>query len=222
VSILVVTGLAREARIVAAPHMVVAYGAGHGDGVRQAIAAAIQPHTTGIISMGIAGALAPALISGDVVISTEIVSRGTRLPADPRWADRIAMRLPKVTRGAIAGADAIVASADAKAALHEATGAIAVDTESFPAAEAAAARGLPFAALRVISDAAKDALPPAALVAMRPDGRLALGAILRSLLAQPSQLRDLLRLGNDSERAFRRLLRCRDLLGAGFASPDFG
>ena len=221
-TILVVTGLAREARILSVPQTAVVFGGADPDAIRRNIDAAIDRQTRGVISIGIGGGLAPALGVGDTVLASEIICGLKRFSVDAKWSDRIATRLPRVVRGAIAGSDTIVADAAAKAGLYAATGALAVDMESALAAEAAAARGLPFAALRVISDGAGDALPPAALVAMRPDGTVALGAVLRSLLAQPRQIRGLLKTARDSEIAFARLLRCRDLLGAGLAGLDLG
>ena len=103
----------------------------------------------------------------------------------------------------------------AKAALYGKTGAVAVDMESQVAARFAAARRLPLAALRVISDDASHVLPPAALVAMKPDGGIAIGRVLKSLLRHPLQAPALIRTARASNKAFAELLRCRDLCGVG-------
>jgi adenosylhomocysteine nucleosidase len=92
--------------------------------------------------------------------------------------------------------------------------------ESQVAARFARQRNLPLAALRVISDDASHVLPPAALVAMKPDGRLALGRVLLSLLKKPKQVPALVRTARDSNKAFAGLLRCRDLCGVGLAGAD--
>jgi len=63
-------------------------------------------------------------------------------------------------------------------------------------------------------------LPPAALVAMKPDGGLALGRILWSVMKKPAQIPALVRTGRASSKAFRELLRCRDLCGVGLAGLD--
>jgi hypothetical protein len=57
----------------------------------------------------------------------------------------------------------------------------------------------------VISDRAEDDLPPAALVGMRPDGGMALGAVLASLARAPRQLPALIRTGRQADQAFRGL-----------------
>ena len=59
-----------------------------------------------------------------------------------------------------------------KAALHSETGASAVDMESHIAAAYAAEAGLPFAAVRVISDPAHRALPALARAAIKPNGQI--------------------------------------------------
>src|SRR5215471_5012135 len=94
------------------------------------------------------------------------------------------------------------------AALHEATRADAVDMESHLAARVAGERGLPFATLRVISDRADHSLPQAVLVAMEPDGSIALGRVLKSVATNPAQIPALIRTARESEKAFATLLRC--------------
>ena len=124
-----------------------------------------------MISIGLGGALSPHLKVGDVVIGERVVAEDGNFTCDNIWRVLLAARLAGATQGAIYGSDAVLASAGAKAALFETSGgALAVDMESQVAARFAAERQLPLAALRVISDDASHALPPAALVAMRPDG----------------------------------------------------
>jgi adenosylhomocysteine nucleosidase len=116
--------------------------------------------------------------------------------------------------GTIAGSDSIAATLDQKHALRQTTGAIAVDMESHVAARVAARHDLPFAILRTISDGANHVLPPAALVGMKPDGGMALGAVLASLARRPGQLPALIRTGRDAERAFRALAKAAEALAS--------
>src|SRR4029077_11025626 len=106
-----------------------------------------------------------------------------------------------------------------KAKLFRQTGAVVVDTESHIVAMLADA--IPFAVLRVVLDAEHSELPPAALVALGPDGKVRLGAVLGSVLKRPSQIPALFRTARDSRLAFAALLRCCDALGIGLAAPDF-
>ena len=114
----------------------------------------------------------------------------------------------------IVGSDTIIATAAEKQALHTETGALAVDMESHIAACVAARHNLPFAIIRVISDSATEALPPAALVGMKPDGGMALGAVLAALARNPAQLPALIRTGIHAGRAFSELRRVGDVLGS--------
>ena len=132
----------------------------------------------------------------------------------------LAACLPHAHQGAIAGSDAILEDADSKSTLFaNSGGALAVDMESHIAARFAAWRRVPLAGLRVISDDAHHALPPAALVAMKPDGGIALGRVIGSLLRHPLQVPGLIRTARGSGKAFRQLLRCRNLCGVGIAGP---
>lgn len=209
--ILAVTGLQREARILAAVGVEVALGGGDLD-LRAA-------GKRGVISIGIAGALAPGLKPGDWVVADAVRDGDELLPTDRDWTARLASRLPTTQRGLFAGGDMIAATAARKAELHRASGAIAVDMESHRAARAAQRHGLPFAAARVISDAADRTLPPAARVGMKSDGNVDLPAVLRSLLMSPWQLPALVRTGLEAETAFRALLRGHRMLGPGLGGP---
>jgi hypothetical protein len=113
----------------------------------------------------------------------------------------------------------MTAAADKQAA-HRRFGTVAVDMESHIAAEAAARLSAPFAAARVISDAADRDLPPAVLVGLRADGAMDLLAVLRSLAQRPGQFAALLRTGRDARRAFRSLADGRRLLGPRIGFPD--
>ena len=93
--------------------------------------------------------------------------------------------------------------------------------ESQAASRISLRHGLRFAAARVISDAADRDLPRAVKVGMKPDGGMALGAVLAALSRDPAQLPALLRTGRDAETAFRVLLRGRRLLGPRLGLADF-
>lgn len=220
-TILVATGLQRERRILAGSGVEVV--AGGGDHARlEATLDRLAPGMSGIISIGIGGALAPGLRPGDWVVAEAVLVDGGQMSTDPAWTSRLVVRLAAVSRGVLIGVDAIVSEAAQKAALHRATGAIAVDMESHLAARVARRHRLPFAAARVVSDAARRTLPPAALVGMRPDGGMDLPAVLRSLLGNPLQLPALIRTGLEAERAFGALLGGYRRLGPGLAGPDLG
>ena len=219
--ILAATGLQRERRIVAGPDIeAIASG---GDPVRlEAVLDRLAGSASGIISIGIAGGLAPGLPVGQWVVADAVLVDGESLPTDPAWTSRLAARLPEAARGVLLGVNAMVADATQKASLHSTTGAVAVDMESHIVAQVARRHRLPFAVARVISDAAHHNLPPAVLVGMKSDGGIDLPAVLRSLLANPGQLPVLIRTGLEAERGFRALLRGHRRLGPRLGGPDLG
>ncbi len=220
-TILAVTGLRREARLLAGPGVDVV--AGGGDHRRlETVLDARAPGAHGLISIGIAGALAPDLQPGQWVVARAVLDRGDTVLVDPDWTGRLRMYLPGAVEGLFMGVDEPVADRAEKAALHCASKAIVVDMESHVAARVAAYHRLPFVAARVICDPAHRTLPPAARVGMRPDGRMDVMAVLRSLLAEPRQLPDLIRLAWEAECAFRALLRGHRLLGPRLAGANLG
>jgi adenosylhomocysteine nucleosidase len=219
--IIAATGLERERRIVDGPGVEAI--AGGGDHARlEALLEARAAKAHGIISIGISGGLAPGLRAGDWVLADGVLAGGTPMPTDALWTGRLAARLPEAARGLLLGVDTIMAESAEKADLHRTTCALAVDMESHVAARVAQRHGLPFAAARVVCDPSHRTLPPAARIAMKPDGQVDIQAVLRSLLVQPGQLTALILTGWDAQRAFRSLLRGHRRLGAGLCGPDLG
>jgi hopanoid-associated phosphorylase len=218
--VLAIVGLAREAQLAAGPDAVVIPSGGSPERLRSALERR-PPAFRAVLSFGFAGGLDPALSPGDVVVATAIVAGGKRWPADlgiaRAWQRALSAAGQSVTMAEIAGLEAPVLDPVDKAACRYSTGAVAADMESHVAAAFAARHGLPFAALRAVCDPAWRALPPLAAGALRPDGRIALRAILRELVQRPGQVAALPRLSADAAAALASLGRCRSALG-----PRFG
>jgi adenosylhomocysteine nucleosidase len=214
--VLIVTGMAQEARIAAGPGMIVICSSSDPNQLRALLATLDSTTFRGVISFGVAGGLDPALKSGDVVVATEVLAGDTRWLAGSALNEEmiasVALRRRRVVRGGLAGVEQIVAARDGKAALRSETGAAAVDMESHIAAAYAAEAGLPFAALRVISDPAGRALPALAMSAIKPNGDIDLRKVLRGIVRNPTTLRALVSTGIDFNRALRSLRGCRGLL----------
>ena len=218
-TILAVTGLAKEAKIVGTAGVIAVAGGGDADGLMAKLKA-LHGDIRGVISIGLAGALSPQLEVGHVVIADRILTGAETWDCHAAWRTRLVSRLPYAHQGLLFGSDVIIENPETKSGLHQACGALAVDMESQVAARFAASRNLPLAALRVISDDASHVLPPAALVAMKPDGGIAIGRVLWSLLKTPAQIPALVHTARTSNQAFEQLLRCRDLCGVGFSGMD--
>jgi adenosylhomocysteine nucleosidase len=217
--ILIVTGLVQEARIAAGPGMAVICSSSDPNQLRALLTTLDPTSIRGVISFGVAGGLDPSLKTGDVVVATEVMAGDTRWLAGLSLTEAqiasIALGRRRVVRGLLAGVEELVAASACKAALHSETGAAAVDMESHIAAAYAAEAGIPFAALRVISDPAHRALPVVARRAIKPNGDLDLVRIMGSLVRNPRSLRALVSTGIDFNRALRSLRGCRGFLPGG-------
>jgi len=180
----------------------------------------------GVISFGVAGGLDPSLRSGDVVVATEVMAGDARwlagLALNEELIASVALGRRRVIRGGLAGVEDVVVAQASKAALRLETGAAAVDMESHIAAAYAAEAGLPFAALRVISDPASRALPALARSAIKPNGEIDLRKIFHGVVRNPRTLRALVSTGIDFNRALRSLRGCRGFLlgGEGLVPAD--
>lgn len=224
--VLVVTGMAAEARLAAGPGVTTVMAGGNPVRLRSLLRARIQPDCRAVISIGIAGGLDPSLEPGDVIVATGVAAPDRRHAASSIVAHRLAARLsdhPKrVIMADLAGVDSAVRTPGDKRALRSATGALAVDMESHVAAAFAAHHGLPFAAVRVVCDPAHRGLPDLVATALRPDGEVSINGVFRSLWQRPVQLFAMPRLARDAAEGFRALRRCRELLGHGFGMHDLG
>ncbi|QCO17259.1 hypothetical protein D3869_18545 (plasmid) [Azospirillum brasilense] len=216
----ILTGMALEARLARRSGLPVACAMGDA-------AAALAAHRLleggagGIVSFGIAGGLAPDLRPGSLVLATAVVDEdGAVFETWRPWRDRLQSALPLARSALVAGARIPAATVGDKARLRALTGAVAVDLESLAVARACQAWGRPFAVLRVVADPAWRALPRAALAGLDGAGRMAPGAVLARLVADPRELVALGRLAWDLGRALASLRGAAqaiptDLLGGG-------
>src|ERR1700741_5397394 len=107
-----------------------------------------------------AGRLVPALLTGTLLLPSEVVSpEGEVFPTTRDWRERLCTALaasrPVCVGRLLTCREPIGPPAD-KAIAFRQTAAAAVDMESFAVAEVAARGGLPFIAVRAIVDAATD------------------------------------------------------------------
>lgn len=212
--IIAVCGLHSEAKAIrrGCPGLEVLAAGGDGARLELELEALLEAGPALVLSTGLGGGLDPALAVGSVVVDGDVT-----------LAAVLAAALPGAVLAPITGQDTIAAGIAGKSDLRKSTGAAVVDMESHIAARVARRHGVPIAAIRVISDSAYEALPPAALVGMRPDGGIALGRVLASLARQPTQLPALIRTGRHAGLAHRVLRDVYDALGrSGIFLRDLG
>ena len=180
--ILVVTGLAREARIAAGPG-VVALAGGTAAALAERIEAAVRRHQPeAIVSFGLAGALAPGLLPGDLLAGSAVLAGADRVECDLEWRGAILAVCASPRSGErdsevlVLGAEAMITHAAAKRSLHAETGAAVVDMESAAAARVAAAHGLPLAVIAGgVGQRRSAACRRRRRAGMAPDGGMNLG-----------------------------------------------
>jgi adenosylhomocysteine nucleosidase len=210
-SLLFVSGLKREAANLAGPDRISICG--DASILRAKLSQLADLRLRLVISWGICGGLDPRLRPGDLVVGTEVVSDAGSIRADETVMLSLERHLAnageRVVIGRLAAAHAPVLTTRAKAELHTATGAVAVDMESMLVGRFAFERGVPFAILRAVSDPADRGLPPLVMKAVEADGRVNIAAVILSLIRSPGQLPDMIAAARDSKAALRALGRCR-------------
>lgn len=169
-----------------------------------------SPHA--LVSFGFAGGLLPGLTQGTLVIGDRVVSED---PAGPLYEANHALveqilcaaraeRLP-VWQGAVVAAKRLVPDSLSKAALARKSGGSAVDMETSGIVEVAREAGLEWVAVRAIVDTLDDLLPVECLAALRADGRVGAGQLVRGIWRSPSMIRNLLWLAYRTAIARRHL-----------------
>ncbi|MFQ5839266.1 MAG: hypothetical protein ACE5HK_00925 [Candidatus Methylomirabilales bacterium] len=163
-----------------------------------------------IVACGLAGALAPHLHLGDLVIAEQVhTMEGERIPLDLALARAAEERLTAAGlpchRGTIFTPPGILTEPAGKRAWHRLTGALAVDTESGAWARLGRERGWPLLILRSILDTATELLPRWIETLVTPEGRIAWPKVAKLLRRHPTALMSLVRMSRQRRRAIRPL-----------------
>jgi len=166
-----------------------------GAGPKNAASAAQNLVTRGatqLISWGCAGALAPQLKAGDLVVPAEILTQDNiQLATHKEWSRQVINLLDKTinhTQATLLESDTVIAQACDKNQLYQSTKAIAVDMESAAVAQLAHQAQIPFIAIRSIVDPAQLDLPGAIDYAMTDSGVISISKLLRYLCSHPGDL----------------------------------
>jgi nucleoside phosphorylase len=188
---------------------------GHGIGHRRATEAARRafdsiPGAELVIGTGVVGALSSGLKPGDLVLSDRVLT----LDGDGQVAKQVIAvsdsHLRQVGRslsnagivystGAILTSHRVLATGAEKRRAKESTGAIAVDMETAAIAAEAAARGLPFVAIRAVLDEVDDEVVGAEMA--DADGNVRPLAATSYLIRNPATMLKLPRMIRNLSRA---------------------
>lgn len=216
--VLAAVGLAKEARLARKAGLYPVIGAGNSKLLLRRLKAT-GPDVCGIVSMGLAGGLAPIPEVGDVLIASHVVTETEHYACDPQWSRVLRTKLPEAHSVVMAGVEVPAQHMGAKKELFRDTGAHAVDMESHIVARFATERGIPFVVLRVVSDDCHRTLPPAVLERLSLKGNPRYFAIIGSMMRERGQLREIVRTAREAGVAFRSLLRSLSALGPGLGCP---
>lgn len=209
-----------EARIGAIDVRVIVCGIGP---ARAAAAAAIALSSPagpvdGLLVCGFAGGLRPALHATEVTVARRVHTqmREALVSCDERLID-LAARAGATVVDSLLTVDRPVFTVAEKVLLgrdHD-----VVEMEGFPLLAEAAGRGIPGAAVRVVSDDVHQELPPELRRAMRPDGSIAGGRLFRELIRRPWRWPAMWRLVGLHGKARTQLVDLLDRLVAAYEPP---
>jgi adenosylhomocysteine nucleosidase len=151
-----------------------------------------------VFSVGFAGGLSDAVVPGALVVADEVIdaSTGQRYPCRASLLGG-----PSGRRGGLLCARRIISSAEQKRLLGQKWNALAVDMESGGVARVAAEAGLPFGALKTITDSVEHTMAIDFQRCRSDDGRLSKWRLVREAITSPGAARDLWRLAGNSRRA---------------------
>jgi len=165
----------------------------------------MEKGATALVSWGSAGGLIPALSPGRLILPERILAADQSVyPVDPIWHERLYSRLKGYVDphpGVLAQSTIVLATRSEKAALFRRTGAVAVDMESASIAQVAKEAGMPFMAIRAITDGAEMDIPRGALDSIDEFGRVRLIGLLSFMARHPVELSALVRMGRNFRAA---------------------
>ncbi|MEZ6104183.1 MAG: hypothetical protein R3E01_35020 [Pirellulaceae bacterium] len=168
-----------------------------------------------VISAGFAVALHDTLRRGQIVLGDSVTNNqrdaldlGLRL-------DPSVQQQPGLHVGRIATVNRLLSHPDEKQRLHHQTEAIVADLDTYAVATVCRQRGVPFLAVRVVSDVLADAMP-SDLERLLGHNSLAgkLGAAAAALTRRPSGLVDLWQMKEDALKASDRLAKFLEQMSA--------
>lgn len=165
-----------------------------------------------VVITGFAGALIAELQIGDIVVANDVVDakcEGIPLVPHSRFSGARGDH-----RGRLLTADRIIGNPEEKRSLAQRYQAVAVDMETAAIARVCEINGIPWTAVRVISDLVDTALS-LELMDVLSSGSVSLRRTLATVIRKPSMLAEFRRLASDTRLAAERL-------AAYFQSVDHG
>ncbi len=162
-----------------------------------------------ILSMGFGGALYGGAAVGDLVVAERVflVARGLEDVVEPEREDRLLAELSKnitFREGAFFTLEKWMSKRDLKTIMDPAVTLPVSDMETFPLAKGACERGIPFLAIRSITDLADEEIAPEMLEVTDGQGHYRPARALGLFLRRPALIPQGIRLGLRSRSASQK------------------
>lgn len=190
---------------------------------RLAAQALLENGATTLVSWGFAGGLLPGLPAGSLIIPEDVIATDQIVyPVDSVWHKHLCRQLKgyiDLYQGPLAESLAMLASCAEKKKLFSRTGAIAVDMESASIALFAKKAGVPFMAIRAITDPAEMVIPQSVQNCVDEFGRVSLSRVIQGVIKHPMDLPLLVRLGRNFRAARAALAKVAFLAGSNLFCP---
>ena len=158
----------------------------------QAAQALIAADVDAPVSWGVAGALDPALASGDTVLPVQVRdSEQNVYTVDHAWHAVLKSRLGQqrlCADGTILSVQDVQHDEGSKSNLHQATQALAVDMESATVARVALNANKPFVVIRTIFDSASMRIPASSTNATDQYGQVSIQKLITGLIRKPAEM----------------------------------
>jgi adenosylhomocysteine nucleosidase len=200
-------GIERAGKLDGREVAIVESGVGQKAAARAARAAIEFYQPRWVVSAGFAGALAPELRRGHVLLADRVSSEtGSELQVGIKLAPETVAATKGLHVGRLLTVDRLIRQPEERTALGEKHAALACDMESYAVAEVCRDLGAKLISVRIISDAVDDTLPPEVenLLGQRSlAGKL--GAAAGAMFRRPSAAKDLWNLREDALKASDRL-----------------
>jgi adenosylhomocysteine nucleosidase len=154
----------------------------------------------GVITAGIAGALAPELDIGDLVIDNASTD-----------ADRVVDFMNTMTHsrrvysGSVYTSKSLISSPEEKKKIYNETQSLIVEMEHHYTRQFAARRSIPWLGIRAVSDTAFDQVPPEVMRFVNKSGNIRPWGITLGLAWRPQLIPQVVRLGKNTNTATQRL-----------------
>ena len=165
-----------------------------------------QPHT--LVSAGFAGALAPNLEHGTVLVPERILDDNQQCIYPLGHSDQTLWPVGKIvdSNTTLITVNSVITSKEEKARLRQETHADLVDMESAAVALVAQNANVQFLAVRAISDTSEETLPPEVSRLSQPQSPMhRFGAALAAITRRPAVVTDLWRLWEQGMSCSRTL-----------------